>query len=99
MDVLRYQDFMVLETQGRIAPRDTERLATSDKGVVLLREIMLREIRKVQEGRDPLGVIRDPARAVIDTHTETLWDERRARWISPSGVRIHEGRRPLVEAR
>jgi len=98
MDVLRYQDFMVLETQGPIAPRETERLATSDKGVVLLREMLLREIRNVQQGRDPLGVIRDPGKAVIDTHTETLWDERRARWISPSGVRIHEDR-PLVEAR
>jgi 5,5'-dehydrodivanillate O-demethylase oxygenase subunit len=88
MEQLRFQDFMVLETQGPIASRESERLATSDKGVVLMRTILMREIEKVRDGVDPIGVIRDPERVVIDTHTETLFDERRARWVSPSGTRI-----------
>jgi 5,5'-dehydrodivanillate O-demethylase oxygenase subunit len=88
MAQLRFQDFTVLETQGPIAPRESERLASSDKGVVLLRTVLLREIEKVRAGADPIGVIRDPARAIVDTHTETLSDERRARWVSPSGVRV-----------
>ena len=47
-----------------------ERLTSSDRGVVLLREVMLREMRRVQEGHDPLGVVRDPNQntTMIDTH-------------------------------
>ena len=34
----------------------------------MLREIMMREIKRVQEGLDPMGVIRDPNKHVmIDT--------------------------------
>jgi 5,5'-dehydrodivanillate O-demethylase len=45
-----------------------ERLATSDRGIVMLREMMMRELDKVEKGFDPLGVIRDPAEnTVIDT--------------------------------
>src|SRR5205085_1569458 len=69
MEQLRHQDFMVLETQGPIAPRETERLATSDRGIVLMRTILMREIERLRDGVDPMGVIRDPERAVIDTHT------------------------------
>jgi 5,5'-dehydrodivanillate O-demethylase len=87
MDQLRFQDFMVLETQGPIASREQEHLATSDFGVVLLRRILKREIEKVQRGLDPIGVVRNPEGCVIDTHTETLHDARRARWVSPAGLR------------
>jgi hypothetical protein len=35
----------------------------------MLREVMFREMKKVQRGQDPLGVIRDPARnPMVDTH-------------------------------
>jgi hypothetical protein len=34
-----------------------------------LREVMFREIKKVQQGLDPMGVVRDPARnPLLDTH-------------------------------
>jgi 5,5'-dehydrodivanillate O-demethylase len=91
MDVLRFQDFMVLETQGAVAPRENEHLATSDRGVVLLRNILKREIQKVQRGEEPIGVIRDPEHDIINTHTETLGDDRRGRWVRPNGVRIFAG--------
>jgi len=67
MDV-QAQDHMAWETQGPISDRTCERLATADCGIVMLREMMKREIEKVQNGRDPIGVIRDAARnTMIDT--------------------------------
>ena len=69
LNEVQAQDHMAWETQGPIADRTRERLATSDRGVVMLREMMQREIAKVQRGLDPKGVIRDPAdNGVIDTH-------------------------------
>ncbi len=64
------QDIVMWETQGPVSPREGERLATSDKGIVMLRELMFQEIEKVQRGLDPLGVIRDPNHAIIDTNLE-----------------------------
>ena len=69
MTDVQSQDHLAWETQGPIADRTRERLATSDRGIVLLREVMKREILRVQQGLDPKGVIRDPAQnGVIDTH-------------------------------
>jgi 5,5'-dehydrodivanillate O-demethylase len=52
-----------------VADRTRERLATSDRGIIMLREVMFREMEKVQRGKDPLGVIRDAAKnPLIDTH-------------------------------
>jgi 5,5'-dehydrodivanillate O-demethylase len=71
MDEVQAQDHMAWETQGPLADRTHERLATSDRGVVMVREMMKREIAKVQQGLDPLGVIRDPAQdTMIDTKLE-----------------------------
>jgi 5,5'-dehydrodivanillate O-demethylase len=62
------QDHMAWETQGPISDRTAERLATADRGIVMLREMMKREIEKVRKGLDPMGVIRDPAEnTMIDT--------------------------------
>jgi hypothetical protein len=71
MDQLLFQDFTVLETQGSIAAREHEHLATSDRGVALLRTILKREIEKVQRGLDPIGVIRDPGQDLVDTYIQT----------------------------
>ncbi len=68
MDLTLAQDHMAWETQGPIADRTVERLATTDRGIVLLRETMKREIAKVQRGEDPLGVVRDASQGMIDTH-------------------------------
>ena len=72
MNEVMAQDHMAWETQGVIADRSQERLATSDHGILLLREIMKREIEKVQRGLDPKGIIRDPAQ---DTMIDTNLDE------------------------
>jgi 5,5'-dehydrodivanillate O-demethylase len=68
MDEVQAQDHMAWETQGPIADRTSERLTSSDRGVVMLRQITMREIKRVQEGLDPMGTIRDPEQHVmIDT--------------------------------
>jgi 5,5'-dehydrodivanillate O-demethylase len=83
MDRVDAQDYMVWETQGPIANRGVERLATSDRGVVMLREMMKREIANVAEGIDPKGVIRDPDHAMIDTSLDVTIAEQRARGRPP----------------
>jgi 5,5'-dehydrodivanillate O-demethylase len=70
MDQGQEQDHMAWETQGPIADRTVERLATTDRGVIMYREMLAREIMRVQEGMDPLGVIRDPNHPVIETSLE-----------------------------
>jgi len=64
------QDHMAWETQGAIADRTRERLATSDRGVGMLRDLMKREIAKVERGEDPIGIYRDPHHAIIDTNVD-----------------------------
>ncbi len=72
MDNIDGQDMMAWVTQGAIADRTQEHLGASDKGVALYRRVLKREMKKVQEGLDPIGVLRDPARNQrIDLPTET----------------------------
>jgi 5,5'-dehydrodivanillate O-demethylase len=67
-DEVQAQDHMAWETQGPIADRTVEHLASSDRGVVLLRKLLKDNIDKVQRGEDPLGLVRDPNHAMIDTN-------------------------------
>ncbi|HLH21607.1 MAG TPA: Rieske 2Fe-2S domain-containing protein, partial [Chloroflexota bacterium] len=62
------QDHMAWETQGPIANRANEHLSYSDRGVVMLRRLLLEQIERVEQGLDPMGVIRDPEHAMIDTN-------------------------------
>src|SRR5579871_857452 len=70
MDMVLAQDHMAWETQGPIADRVHERLATSDRGVVMYRQILFREMEKVQRGEDPIAVVRDPGHSIIDTNLQ-----------------------------
>ena len=67
LDDVDAQDFMAWETQGPILDRTRERLAVSDHGVVLYREMLKREINKVKQGLEPMNVFRDPDHPIIDT--------------------------------
>ena len=62
VDNIDGQDMMAWITQGAIADRTREHLGASDKGVAMYRRALKREIRKVEDGLDPIGVVRDPAR-------------------------------------
>jgi 5,5'-dehydrodivanillate O-demethylase len=56
------QDMMAWITQGAIADRSTENLGSSDKGVALFRRVLKRELKKMEQGEDPMGVLRDEQR-------------------------------------
>ena len=59
------QDRAAQESQGPIADRTREFLGTTDSGVIGYRKLLEEQIRAVEQGRDPLGVIRDPAKNVM----------------------------------
>lgn len=56
------QDMMAWISQGPIADRTQENLGATDKGVVMYRRMLKREMDKVQAGIDPMGLVRDSAR-------------------------------------
>ena len=61
MDMVSAQDSMAWETQGSLTDRATEHLGVADEGIIELRKLLKEQIERVQQGLDPLGVIRDPA--------------------------------------
>lgn len=75
MDEVQAQDHMAWETQGPLADRTVERLATADQGIVMYREMLRREIEKVQRGIDPKAVVRDPDHGIIDTKLSESLEE------------------------
>ncbi|MPZ14012.1 MAG: Rieske 2Fe-2S domain-containing protein [Chloroflexi bacterium] len=93
MDLTLAQDHMAWETQGPIADRSIERLATSDRGIVLLRQIMVREIDRVHQGTDPLGVVRDPNHPMIDTHLSESLEELMERGYAGTAELLPEAAR------
>jgi len=42
-------------------------LATSNRGVIMLRKMLARAIDAVRLGDDPVGIVRDPARELVTT--------------------------------
>jgi 5,5'-dehydrodivanillate O-demethylase len=61
VDFVDGQDIMAWASQGPIADRSNEHLGKSDLGVIMLRRLFQEQLEKVEEGEDPLGVVRDPA--------------------------------------
>ncbi|MCH8974734.1 MAG: hypothetical protein IH869_06635, partial [Chloroflexi bacterium] len=92
MDTVPQQDYMAWETQGPIADRTAEHLSYGDRGVSLLRALLRENIERVQAGLDPIGLVRDPDLAVIDTNLdESIEMERRGR---PVGSRAGRANTP-----
>jgi 5,5'-dehydrodivanillate O-demethylase len=57
------QDIVAWVGQGRIADRSKENLRSSDIGITMMRNRFFEELEAIKAGRDPKGVIRDPAKA------------------------------------
>ncbi|HWW64526.1 MAG TPA: aromatic ring-hydroxylating dioxygenase subunit alpha [Sphingomonadaceae bacterium] len=57
------QDFVAWLGQGAISDRTKEHLGRSDVGVGMLRRQYFRDMQRIEQGLDPKGVLRDPARA------------------------------------
>jgi 5,5'-dehydrodivanillate O-demethylase len=73
------QDYMVWETQGPLSNRPAERLASSDRGVVMYREMLEREIAKVEAGLDPIFVFREPDHEIVDSRLDVTLNHMRER--------------------
>ena len=58
-------DYEAQAGQGPISLHSEEHLVTSDRGVAMQRRTLEQQIRLVQEGGDPLGVILDPANELV----------------------------------
>jgi 5,5'-dehydrodivanillate O-demethylase len=65
MENFSSQDQMAWETQGPIADRGNEHLGEGDRGVIMYRKLLREQILAVQEGKDPVGTNRDPAKDEI----------------------------------
>ena len=74
------QDACVIEGAGAIQDRTKEHLVISDKAIVTARKLLLQGIEDVKQGRDPLHVVREPAKndfshlAVVSEVTEKAAD-------------------------
>lgn len=71
------QDRMAWETQGSLYDRTQEHLGASDRGVVMLRKLLDDQIAIVEQGGEPMGVLRDPAKDVVirfESHTRNRLD-------------------------
>jgi len=65
MKTIPDQDGMAWETQGLMADRTKEHLVSSDKGLVMFRQMLRLQIEAVKKGQDPMGVVRDPEKNTI----------------------------------
>ena len=88
------QDTVAWVGQGTNSDREHEHLGRSDLGVMMLRRQLLADLEAVAEGRDPKGVIRDPAaarRVTLPFNRQQLLaarsftgEEWRQRFLSPT---------------
>jgi phenylpropionate dioxygenase-like ring-hydroxylating dioxygenase large terminal subunit len=67
-------DFEAQVGQGPLTLHSEEHLAATDKGLIMLRKLLLRQADAVANGRDPLGVAFDPRRALIRTYAGNFLD-------------------------
>src|SRR5713226_2049985 len=65
MRMVSAQDSMAWETQGSVADRTGEHLGIGDEGIIALRKLLREQIERVQQGLDPIGIIRDPEKNQI----------------------------------
>jgi 5,5'-dehydrodivanillate O-demethylase len=56
----RNQDILVWVGQGAITDRSLEHLGVSDTGVIMFRKKLLDQIKLLERGGEPKGVVRDP---------------------------------------
>ena len=104
------QDSLACAGQGRISDRTQEHLATSDRGIMMMRRQLDRDIDAVARGEDPKGLVRDPIQneciawpmdlqsGIARGGSREEWHERNARFRSEEGdyFFILEGQPPEV---
>jgi 5,5'-dehydrodivanillate O-demethylase len=71
-DTAEFQDIMAWVTQGGVADRSTEHLGASDRGITMYRNMLKRELKKIEAGENPMLVTHDPAEdQVLDLPLES----------------------------
>lgn len=58
-------DYEAQAGQGPVSLHGEEHLASSDRGIIMLRKLLRQQIKVVEEGGDPAGLIFDPARETV----------------------------------
>jgi 5,5'-dehydrodivanillate O-demethylase len=61
------QDFMAWETQGNIFDRSQENIGSSDAGITMYRKLLREQIEIVEQGGEPMALVRDPEKNRIIT--------------------------------
>ena len=66
----------MLDSIGEISDRENENLSVIDEGMVMFREMLFQAMADVQQGLDPLGIVRDLAQidSIRVNATEELLD-------------------------
>ena len=54
------QDIRAWPSQGEIADRTVEKLAETDRGLIMFRKMLQDQMKIVEDGGDPINVFRDP---------------------------------------
>ena len=84
MNMIPAQDSMAWETQGTRTDRTQEHLGVGDEGIIELRKLLREQIERVQQGQEPMGLIRDPQEnQLIDLH---VINERIGLFAPESGI-------------
>jgi 5,5'-dehydrodivanillate O-demethylase len=99
MKTFASQDAMAWETQGKIADRTKEHLASGDRGVVMFRQMLRLQIEKLKRGEDPLGVIRDPDKNKIIEFKVQAVDRKTGKEIVPRDYDQRSFATPISEKR
>jgi 5,5'-dehydrodivanillate O-demethylase len=79
-DYILGQDMVAWYGQGTVVEREQERLAETDRGLVMFRTMLKEQMKIVEQGGEPMNVFRDPEQArFINT---VLYDEpeNNGRW-------------------
>jgi 5,5'-dehydrodivanillate O-demethylase oxygenase subunit len=72
LDSVHAQDVMAWITQGPIADRTIEALGTTDRGVTVYRNMLRRELKRVEAGLDPMNVFRNNEPETIELPLERV---------------------------
>jgi hypothetical protein len=81
------QDQAIQESMGSVVDRTRERLGASDRGIIAMRQLLLQELRKLQQGAAPFAA----------DHGDIYW-VRSASSVLKRDVDFEEGCRSLMKA-
>ena len=67
-------DYEAQVGQGARTLHSEEHLGHTDKGIIMLRKLLLKQADAVAKGKDPLGVRFDPRKALVTTYAGNFLD-------------------------